>query len=563
MTGKIQFGDNVPVDVKNKRAAMRKASQARDTVKQTGPESNGHTTYSHETRFVNIKPKVNVTRTKEDEAGIVGVLKGAILDNVPITVPSNTAGATTHAMKKRCDHAPHLTSIVDFKHGHGLLMAKFEPMPEIRVDEELVTKYLQKCGPGKSERLLEALGGAQLNSDMNTKHVFAKQEVLLKPWTSQPRVVYQGTDMYNALTGPIVMELNDRMKQVFSRSNPLNTGNTVIYACGARGEELGEIIGSAEGKGIESDATNNDGSQSKEFRQYEAMFYRKLGAPVWFVREFAATVSVRVWTRYGIAAVVDGQRWSGETTTTTGNSYVHMALIQCSLSKAGVERSTNIHGGDDYLGFVVGDEQKTEAAITAVYDTSGMKAEVVQQTVRHKATFYRKRYPSTKVGCLPVPQFGRVLSKLNIRANRNTNVNDRDYMAGKYLSAAYEHRHVPEIPELLVATAERLSATPHFDTRATKLAEMGGDAESVKSIIVRSKVHPVSEFSEFLNEVYGINHTDLVDVYAKACESCVEYCDVWTVVGANGKVDKRRGNQKYIAPVMSGDVVDALTRLDT
>jgi len=130
------------------------------------------------------------------------------------------------------------------------------------------------------------------------------------------------------------MELNNRMKEVFSLRNPLNTGNRIVYACGVSGEELGDIMESSGGEPIESDMKNNDGSQSKEFRKYEAMFYRKLGAPDWFVREFAKTTSIRVWTRYGIAADVVGQRWSGETTTTTGNSYVSMALLQVAHERA-------------------------------------------------------------------------------------------------------------------------------------------------------------------------------------------------------------------------------------
>jgi hypothetical protein len=556
----IKFGATAPIDVTKKRQAMKKQAKARESVGDTGLESNQHTRYDHEVKFENIKPMVNICRVKDDSDS-VGVAKGAILDNVPITVTTNDAAATMHAMKKRCDYAPHLVDIEKFKRGHELLMAKFDPLPDIRMDSDMIERYLVKCGASKAERLLEALSKDRLNGDFDTKHVFAKQETLLKPHQSQPRIVYQGTDMYNALTGPIVMELNDRMKQVFSMSNPKNVGNVAIYACGASGEELGDIMQDAGGQAIESDAKNNDGSQSKEFRKWEAMFYRKLGAPVWFVREFAKNTSVRVWTRYGVSAQIEGQRWSGETTTTTGNSYVHMALMQAALEAAAVERSTNIHGGDDYLGYVHGDADTVKSAIEQVFETSGMKAEVVPQRSRHHATFYRKRYVQSSIGCRPVPQFGRVLAKLNLRANRNTQVNDRDYMAGKYLSAAYEHRHVPEIKDLLVDTADRLSDKPHFDVRQSKLHEMGG-VENVKSVVHRAQVHSVPEFSDYLEEVYGINHDALVDVYARVAQSCLDYCDGWTVVDKLGKVKNRPGNQKYNAPVLCGDTVDALVRLD-
>jgi len=367
--------------------------------------------------------------------------------------------------------------------------------------------------------------------------------------------------MYNALTGPVVMELNRRMKEAFSKRNPLNTGNVVIYACGVSGEELGDVMEQADGKPVESDMKNNDGSQSKEFRKFEAMFYRKLGAPDWFVREFAKCDQVRVWTRYGITADVIGQRWSGETTTTTGNSYVSMALIQAAHDRAGIEKSTNIHGGDDYLGYIVGDTQQFEAGVKAVTEASGMKAEVVQQPGVHMATFYRKRYIRSAIGCRPVPQFGRVLAKLNLRANRNQQVNDRDYMAGKYLCAAYEHRHVPGIKDLLMATSEELSDKPYLDVRTSKLHEMGG-RERVKEVVEGSKVHSIAEFGTFLEEVYGLDYDSLFELYAKVAQSCLDYCDNWVKVGKGGKILNLKGNSKYIAPMMYGDTVDALVRLD-
>jgi len=312
---------------------------------------------------------------------------------------------------------------------------------------------------------------------------------------------------------------------------------------------------------VESDMKNNDGSQSAEFRRPEAMFYRKLGAPLWFVREFARTTEVRVWTRYGVTAHIRGERWSGETTTTTGNSYVSMCTIQAALERAKIEESTNVHGGDDYLGFIEGDEQAFESGVEAVTKASGMKAEVVVQTSRHHATFYRKRYVNSTIGCRPVPQFGRVLAKLNLRANRNLQVNDRDYMAGKYLSAAYEHRHVPGIRDLLVTTAEALSEKPYLDVRASKLHEMGG-VENIKAVVRRAAVHSVSEFSEFLNEVYGIGFEDLVDVYGRVSQSCLDYCDKWVVAGKRGEKRNARGNSQYNAPMLCGDTVDALVRLD-
>jgi len=348
---------------------------------------------------------------------------------------------------------------------------------------------------------------------------------------------------------------------VFSLSNPKNTGNRAIYACGSSGETLGDIMESSPGVAIESDMKNNDGSQSKEFRKYEAMFYRKLGAPDWFVREFAKTTKIRVWTRYGVAGSIEGQRWSGETTTTTGNSYVSMALMQAAMDRAGIVESTNIHGGDDYLGYVVGDAEAVKSSIEAVVSVSGMKAEVVPQAGRHHATFYRKRYVRSPIGVRPVPQFGRVLSKLNLRPNRNAQINDRDYMAGKYLCSAYEHRHVPIIRDLLLSTSEALSPAPYLDVRATKLSEMG-DKTKIGAVIHSTPVHPIAEFDDYLQEVYGIGVDSLVETYQAAAQSALDYCAGWCLVDKRGRVQNKKDSHRFKPPVLGGDTVDALVRVD-
>jgi hypothetical protein len=557
-TKMMQFGEQSPINIRKKQAELH---SARASVSSEGLESNKYTEYDTEVKFENIGVSVNVTRVKDDDAFSIGVAKGALMAGVPVTVPSNTAASTMHAMKKRCDYKPQPLDMTSFKRGHALLMAKFEPLALIDVDKDLITKYLSKCAGGKAERLSAALASSELFSDMATKHVFAKQEALLKPHRAQPRIVYQGSDMYNAMTGPVVMELNDRMKKVFSLSNPSNKGNRVIYACGVSGEELGDVMESSAGVPIESDMKNNDGSQSAEFRKYEAMFYRKLGAPDWFVREFAKTTKIRVWTRYGVAATIEGQRWSGETTTTTGNSYVSMAIIQAAMERAEVTQSTSIHGGDDYLGYIVGDEGKIQASIESVTSASGMKAEVVPQAGRHHATFYRKRYVRSNIGTRPVPMFGRVLAKLNLRPNRNSAINDRDYMAGKYLCAAYEHRHVPIIRDLLLSTSEQLSPQPYLDVRTTKLQEMG-DKDKIGSRIQSTPAHSVPEFDDFLQEVYDVSIDSLVELYQNVAQSTLDYCSGWCYVDKRGKIQNKKENSRYNPPLIGGDTAEALTRVD-
>lgn len=557
----MQFGDQAPINVTKKntrtKGAARPAPKPHVPATHMGLETNGHTTYASDVNFTNIKTKFNILATKSDPL-TVGVAKGAVLADVPVTVVQNTAGATAHAMKKRCDFKvtkhPDLETI---KRGHALVMGKFDAQPTIQVDAELITEYLLTCPPAKAERLRKAMNEPQLNYDGATKHVFAKAEVLLKPHGAQPRVVYQGTDMYATVTGALIMEITRRMKKIFSLENPKNTGNRIVFACGMTNEQIGAMLEVSPGRAFESDATNNDGSQSGVWRKFEAMFYAKLGAPVWFVREFAHNTSIAVWTRFGMSAYIDGGRWSGESTTTTGNSYVHMCNIQDALTEAEIVESTNVHGGDDYLGLIPEGAEKLAETIPATFKKVGMEAKIGLPATREHATFYRKRYVCGLKGTRGVPQFGRVLAKLNLRANRNTEIDDRSYMAGKYLSAAFEHRYVPDVANILVETANRLSDKPHLDERAAKILEMGG-VQGIRDRVETAQTLGRDEFEGFLNNVYDIGLQDLLYAYKCVADSALNYAAKYTHV-VKGKV-----KTKGVAPLeyLSEDVFKVLAKVD-
>jgi hypothetical protein len=548
--------------------AVPAVKTARGEIVEQGVDGNVHTKHDTEVKFEHMRATANVTKEVLGNAYSPSVTKGHLLAGVPLTVTQNGPGSIAHAMKKRCDFPLNTSSDENIKLGHKALMAKIpEGMPVIELDRPLMDKYYEAVGPTKAARLLESLQGSEWNlSGVNAqKHVFAKMETLIKPHGAQPRIVYQGTDMYNALTGPVIFEIQKRMGQVFSRSNPLNKENIVIFAPGAGSTVLGDIIDEAVGEVIESDFKSNDATQGK-WRKHEAMFYKKLGAPDWFVREFAKQDTVRVWTRVGIEGTVEGQRWSGESTTTSGNTYVGAAQIQGALATAGVKDSVNIHGGDDYLGVVNAPGKMVEVAeeIIRSVASTGMTAEVSLPVSKSSATFYQKRYPFSHAagGRRPVPRFGRVLSKINIRANRNTKVGDREYMAGKYLSAAYEHRYVPVIRDILAETALAMSPQPFFDNNEVRKFEKMHDSADVPQAIRNTSPHSIGKMSDFTSRVYDCPFDDIVSLYKQVAQSALDHLDGWTVVGSDGKSRAREGNSRYMPKFIESECVSRLIACD-
>jgi len=252
------------------------------------------------------------------------------------------------------------------------------------------------------------------------------------------------------------------------------------------------------------------------------MFYYKLGAPKWFVREFAANTGVRIFTRYGLKGKVNGQRWSGEVTTTTGNGYTNACISLASLKQAGITLSTTLVYGDDNLTMTMQSRKEVVKSFGIVSESMGMKSETKIVEKREQMTFLRKRFVPSVDKTYPVPSFGRVVSKLPVRANQNKHVSDEDYMAGKVLSAAYEHRHIASLRTLLLETAEQLSSTPYMDMRNQAMAYKYS-ADELKTMTIEAKTIESNMLGSFLHSVYGIWEQDLVDCYVAVCDGILGF----------------------------------------
>lgn len=487
-----------------------------------GVTDNHPVDYPTEVRYEHLKPHVNVTKAR-DPPRTHEPIKGALIEGVPLQVVSGSEGATLHAVKKRCDYKPQPDVGELFKVGHQMLMDKIHERDELRLDKGMIDAYLDEMSGQKRERLSALLDSMDFTLPGYTdKTVFAKSEVLIKGDGAQPRVVYQGGDMYNLVMGSLVFYLSRRIAEELSRRNPLNTGNEVLYCVGMSADEIAEIIHHTPGDAMENDFKNNDGTQPAGVRKLEALFYYKLGAPKWFVREFAANTSVRVYTRYGVKGTVSGQRWSGEVTTTTGNGYVNTCISLASLWHSEIRKSTTLVYGDDNLTYTAENRKALVDSFDVVSKETGMKSEAKIVEKRESATFLRKRFVPSVNHTFPVPSFGRVLAKLPVRSNNNRAVTDEDYMAGKLLSAAYEHRHIATLRTLLLETAEQMSPTPHLDMRNQAMAYKY-TAEELRTMTTEAKTLDPDMLGSFLQSVYGIWEEDLVNCYVSVCDGILGF----------------------------------------
>jgi len=226
---------------------------------------------------------------------------------------------------------------------------------------------------------------------------------------------------------------------------------------------------------------------------------------------------------------------------------VNSCISLAALKRSGAKKTTTFVYGDDNLTYVADENTR------AIYDLAdsfeevaldtGMKAEVLKPQHREAATFLRKRFAPSIRKTFPVPSFGRVIAKLPIRANYNPAVSDEDYMAGKLLSAAYEHRHIASIRSILLETAEKLSPSPYMDFRNQAMAYKFTPAE-MRELTVNSDVIEADHFGSFLQNVYGIWENELIDVYTSVCDGILGFQRV------NAKHSRQPRGKPPLAPLI-------------
>jgi hypothetical protein len=317
----------------------------------------------------------------------------------------------------------------------------FEPWQENDVDRQ---RWLNKFSPSKQKRMNQ--GWLDVpdtpTARLGDKDLMVKQEILIKrddpEWA--PRLVYVGTDAYNAATGPCSMVVMERMVQLTQQSK---IGNVhVKFAYKTNDVELAEFINDpALPHRCEGDFSRNDKEQRKRVHILFNLFLHKINMPQWYVNLLTVTNKFTVRHHlYNFKAFIENQLPTGGTHTTTRNSFYNMIMfaVVCKLQKTSGKA---IILGDDILASLI----KRLNIRTWVEQVAQFKMVLKGKSVEldGEATFLSRRFvTSTPTPCM-IPLIGKMLIRFNARSNNNQAVSDNNYIAGKALSYAYECRHIP------------------------------------------------------------------------------------------------------------------------
>jgi hypothetical protein len=358
------------------------------------------------------------------------------------------------AINKRCNYHDAGTASHRVVRTSIKLINQIAPkvLPEIKWGPALWEPWIARFGPEKQARMTKSVEHwADMHiGDYATKDLFTKCEALLvthKPnWA--PRVIYKGTDFYNAISGPIFWELMHRLD---GAAESMQGPHRVKFAYGRTPEQYVPFIERGRGDWIESDFSANDKTQCSDVLRLEIMLMRRLGCPEWFIRlHFEASSSFKVQNnKHGFKATIENQLATGATDTTFRNCFWNWCILNVFLDKEGASASSCLILGDDMLARIEGLKRRAAGRYVACATEARMNAKVSRHSRLVDCGFLSKCFvPLRDTRHTVMPLLGKALGRFNTRSNNNDAVTDNAYFACKALSYAYEFRFVPQFRDV-------------------------------------------------------------------------------------------------------------------
>jgi hypothetical protein len=453
---------------------------------------------------------------------------GPVLTHQVPVVTGNDLDSLLSAFNKRCNyHNPSKVSS-DIMHD-SLALAEhiFPNSASYFWSDDLYIKWLSKFSGDKQQRMRSALlklADVDLRR-LSTKELMVKGEVLLKrndgSWA--PRIIYIGSDEYNVLTGPLMNEFTRRLSEALDVMSP--PGVKFMLAYSKKDTTLANFIAGEQGDLFyEGDFSANDRNQVSNVRDIFAYWLQRSGAPDWFVSLYLKLASkfTVVCYEYGLKATIANQLATGATDTTGRNSVWNMCLFWSFIRRYKPVGVKVLLLGDD-----IAINAKQLDIDCPAWIRHCKKGEMVLKASPRRLycdlTFLSRFFVPAGDGNCMIPLICKALCRFNARANRNQNLTDAQYMAGKCLSYSYEFRHVPFMVDFFV----RRFIKTGVQSSDLKLQDLTWFSRSqittIGELIVAVRDEPVkiedSDFLEIVMAKYDIGLWDMEQL----CEALI--CD--------------------------------------
>lgn len=460
---------------------------------------------------------------------------GPLLRHLHPVVPDNGWFNTVAAFRKRCNYFSAKRASPFVTDSARELVEKICPKPMDRFEwtDSLYQAWLLKFGTEKRNRMnaaLQSLISSKL-PDYTGKEIFVKVEALLvehKPnWA--PRVIFKGSDVYNAISGPIFNELMRRLDHCLERMDGPYRFHSSYRKTPCEYVPMIESRNNENEFYLEADFSSNDKFQCSDVQLLESSMMRVLGCPEWFIRLHLKSNSFTVRnSKHGIKADLKYQLPTGATDTTFRNTFWNACILYSFLRRVKPASCDALLLGDDMLARITGRVRYAQKTYTSIAAEAQMEAKVFRHDNLWTATFLSRFFVPVESKHLTVPILGKALGRFNMRANRNQAVSDDLYMACKSVGYAYEFRYVPTIRDIFL---ERFKH--HFPLVVAKNLKGDYDVEvswnakaagvTLRNITKKIKVDSVicdHDFNAFCIERYSLTASDVYDLFRDVVLDC-------------------------------------------
>lgn len=377
-------------------------------------------------------------------------------------------------------------------------------------------RWLDKFDIHKQKRMIAGLDAAigMSSKELGRKDLSVKLEVLLKrddpEWA--PRIIYAGNDAFNAVTGPAMMVVMERLVELLARTKVGPVKFKLAYK--TNDVSIVEFLDDfSTPHTYEGDFSANDKEQRSRTSLIFDAWLEKLAMPQWLRDLLIAFDVYSVGNHsFGVLAHLKYQLPTGTTATTPRNSIYNMTMFAVACARQRIPFARACVLGDDILARTC--RKFCIVLWKAVVDLFKMRLKGKDVQFIGQATLLSRRIIIAGDTKCMVPLLGKAIARFNARASLNSAVTDSRYMAGKSLSYAYEFRHVPFMRDFFLSRYEMedtLAVTLDDLTWFTRTA--GIDLGNiVQAIMDETVLVPDHLFAEWLMDTYELGMCDLEEI---------------------------------------------------
>jgi len=334
------------------------------------------------------------------------------------------------------------------------------------------------------------------------------------------RIIYAGSDSFNAVTGPAQMVAMERLVDLFSHvapgGKPVTLGDVEVMLC-YKADDIATAAFIKDDRFpeiVEGDFSRNDREQRKRVASIIDLWLEKLNFPPWF-RQLLFDLEKYTLTNFefGLRVELMYQLATGTTNTTFRNSCYNatMFAVTCRRQR---RRGKALILGDDILAAL--NKRLSLTAWVATVAEFKMVLKAKAPRLNGEATILSRRIFADIETPFMVPLLGKMLVRFNVRANQNQSISDSTAMAAKALSYAYGCKNLHILRDIFMARYEM-----EDDKAEVSVADLGWQTRSMgytladikKRVLDAPNLIDDSDFSEWCTEVYDLDYLEVVELF--------------------------------------------------